>query len=331
MAPAVVEGHQVPVRNLARMRAAARDRDIVYVPSGLTSFLSAWAGKGRARLVGGPNVAGIPGLMPVEHPSPLMTDRMSARWVAMSPVWRDHLRRSGSRPETPDLVPHAVNSATFTPALRDPAVWAGLGLRPSSHKVVHSGHIDPEGKGVRHIVKAHQSLVTGDAFARHLASADLLVGASRWETFWLAPLEAMSCGMPILVSGVGAVPLIVPQDGGAGFLMDMLAPDGAYRPDADLIMARRMAEALSDPDRLRRVGAAGRARAEAEFSIATPGERLAACFHKALSRSSGPSTQARPEPLVGCAPAGWQLRTAASFPPTGRRPCRPSMRAPVRP
>ncbi len=84
-------------------------------------------------------------------------------------------------------------------------------------------------------------------------AAELFVFPSFCEGFGLPPLEAMACGTPVVVSDGGALPEVV---GDAGVVIP--------RPDA-ASLAQTICALLKDPDRLRRLGKAGRLRA-ANFS-----------------------------------------------------------------
>jgi glycosyltransferase involved in cell wall biosynthesis len=88
--------------------------------------------------------------------------------------------------------------------------------------------------------------------------AELLVHPARWEGFGLALLEAMLAGLPVVATRVSSIPEIV-ADGETGVLVE---------PDDAAALARAIASVLDEP---RGLGAAGRARARAEFSV----ERMA--------------------------------------------------------
>jgi N-acetyl-alpha-D-glucosaminyl L-malate synthase BshA len=84
-----------------------------------------------------------------------------------------------------------------------------------------------------------------DAVADLLRAADLFLLPSASESFGLAALEAMACGVPVVASRVGGVPEVV-EDGESGALV----PVG----DVDA-MAERAVELL-EPDRWKRARAA---------------------------------------------------------------------------
>lgn len=89
---------------------------------------------------------------------------------------------------------------------------------------------------------------------RELAAAALLVFPSLWyEQFAITPLEAMALGVPVLVSDVARSGTII-EDGVTGRLFSSGDPAA---------LAAALRDLLSDPDALRRMGAAARAAFEA--------------------------------------------------------------------
>jgi hypothetical protein len=76
-----------------------------------------------------------------------------------------------------------------------------------------------------------------------LARADLLLMASRAESFCLAALEAMACGVPVLASAVGGLTELV-EHGRHGFLYPLDDHEQAERLGVEL---------LSDRDRYARM------------------------------------------------------------------------------
>jgi glycosyltransferase involved in cell wall biosynthesis len=106
-----------------------------------------------------------------------------------------------------------------------------------------------------------------------LRRASTLVHPARWEGFGLALLEAMLAERPVVASAVSSIPEIV-VDGETGLLVP---------PDDAEALAAVLLDVLDHPDRAAALGAAGRARALAEFSVERMAERTAAVYEEALS------------------------------------------------
>jgi glycosyltransferase involved in cell wall biosynthesis len=106
-----------------------------------------------------------------------------------------------------------------------------------------------------------------------LRRASALVHPARWEGFGLALLEAMLCARPVVASSVSSIPEIV-VDGETGLLVP---------PDDAPALASAIGQLLDDPARASVLGAAGEARARAEFSVARMAERTLAVYEEALS------------------------------------------------
>jgi phosphatidylinositol alpha-1,6-mannosyltransferase len=86
-------------------------------------------------------------------------------------------------------------------------------------------------------------------------AADLFVSPSSLEGFGFTVGEAMSCGLPVVVSDRGALPELV-KDGGGGFV----CPHGDAAE-----LSRRLLQLLAEPELRRRFGAFNRDRVERDF------------------------------------------------------------------
>jgi len=105
---------------------------------------------------------------------------------------------------------------------------------------------------------------------------------SIYEPLGIVNLEAMAIGLPVVATATGGIPEVV-VDGETGMLVPLSqATDGTGRPTEPEAFIADLAAALtamvSDADRARRWGAAGRVRAEQHFSWDAIGERTLALY-----------------------------------------------------
>ncbi len=106
-----------------------------------------------------------------------------------------------------------------------------------------------------------------------LPAARLLLLPSDAESFGLAALEAMACGVPVIGTAAGGLPEVV-EDGVNGYL----------RPVGDVEgMARGALALLSDAGLWARFSAEGRRRAERDFPTEALVSRYRALYEKTLS------------------------------------------------
>lgn len=89
-----------------------------------------------------------------------------------------------------------------------------------------------------------------------LAQLDLFLLPSEYESFGLAALEAMACGVPIVATNTGGIPEVV-EDGKNGILCEV----GDYE-----CMAAASTALLKDPARHAAMSVAARARAVKDFA-----------------------------------------------------------------
>ena len=103
---------------------------------------------------------------------------------------------------------------------------------------------------------------------------DLYIAPQRWEGFGLTPLEAMSCGVPVLATRVGAFEELV----SAGETGALVAPDDipAMTRAADSLLADRAALAA--------LGRAARAQALSRFRIEDEAAALVAIYRDLLAK-----------------------------------------------
>lgn len=235
--------------------------------------------------------------------------RCAARVVTVSEAARQaFLTQTGEAPERVVTVHNGVLADPAPGAGR--AVRASLGLAPED-TVVGMLSVLRGGKGheqaldaLRALLPSHprlQLLIAGDGEARPaleraaadlgravvfagfrddamatLDAVDVLLHPSRFDAFPTALLEAMSARVPVVATAVGGIPEIV-RDGETGTLID---PEAGGTEIADAL-----APLLDDPSLRDRLGAAGRARYEAEFTAADWARRTRALYDDVLDRS----------------------------------------------
>jgi N-acetyl-alpha-D-glucosaminyl L-malate synthase BshA len=108
-------------------------------------------------------------------------------------------------------------------------------------------------------------------FAEELKHADVFALPSESESFGVAALEALSCGVPVAGYRVGGLPEVVSEDVGC-----LVAP---YDVDA---LARAIVEIVTNGERRAALGKAARARALKHFRRTPAIERYESYFRKVL-------------------------------------------------
>lgn len=116
-----------------------------------------------------------------------------------------------------------------------------------------------------------------------LRAADLVVLPSRWEGMALAPLEAMACGRPVLVSDVSGARESLPS--GQGRLC--LVP-----PEDPTALAKALGRLLAAPRLLAELGEQARQHARTEFDVRRTTDAVTGLYHELLGRPR-PSNQER--------------------------------------
>ncbi|TNF37960.1 MAG: N-acetyl-alpha-D-glucosaminyl L-malate synthase BshA [Deltaproteobacteria bacterium] len=113
-------------------------------------------------------------------------------------------------------------------------------------------------------------------FVEALRECDVFLLPSRSESFGVAALEAMACGVPVVASRVGGLPEVV-TPGETGELVACGDVDG---------MARAALEIVSDPRRRERLGATAREHALTRFRDQPAIDRYEAVYRSVLGRGA---------------------------------------------
>jgi glycosyltransferase involved in cell wall biosynthesis len=122
--------------------------------------------------------------------------------------------------------------------------------------------------------------------ATQLRTAHAMVHPSLSEGIPTVILEAMACGLPVVAADSGGVSEAV-SDGVEGFVVPPRDPAG---------LAAALERLWRDPQLRRAMGAAGRARVEADFSLDDQVSAYAALYEWALSPREVPHPVVEPEP-----------------------------------
>jgi glycosyltransferase involved in cell wall biosynthesis len=109
---------------------------------------------------------------------------------------------------------------------------------------------------------------TADVLSCYIA-LDVLAMPSENEGFGYAAAEAMSCGIPVVVSDASSLPEVVGEDGRAGFIFPL---------DDALALAAKLEILLADPGLRACMGSAAADRVRAEFCIDTMIDRVEEFF-----------------------------------------------------
>ncbi len=177
------------------------------------------------------------------------------------------------------VVPRGVDTHNFSPMLRDPALRADWGVAPQGRVLLYVGRLAAE-KNLQLVVKTYASVKvahpdvrlvlvgdgpmraelqarhpdiifagfrTGADLARHYASADIFLFASKTETFGNVTLEAMASGLAVVAFDHAAAGEII-RTGVNGILADP-ASESSFVMGAQTL--------LNAPDTLRSVAQAG--------------------------------------------------------------------------
>jgi glycosyltransferase involved in cell wall biosynthesis len=182
---------------------------------------------------------------------------------------RGDLRLEGKRvlAFTGRLVPHKGVDVILQALARlpDDVVLVVIGSGPVLHSLVGLARRLGVGDRVRFCAR-----VSDDDLPRYLHLAEVFVfpSQSRLEGFGLAVAEAMAAGLPVVIADMPGVREVI-EPGAEGLLAEpLLAED----------LAEKIRALLDDPGLARRMGAAGRRRAEERYGLSTVSHQLLSLY-----------------------------------------------------
>ncbi len=192
------------------------------------------------------------------------------------------VRSLGIDPDRPSVVfvgritrqkglPYLLRAAAMLPADVQLILCAGAPDTPEILAEVQAGvaELQKERSGVVWLDR----LLSKHELSAVLSSATTFVCPSVYEPLGIVNLEAMACSAPVVGTATGGIPEVV-DDGVTGRLVPIeQVQDGTGTPiDPDKFvadLARILTEVVRDPAAARKMGEAGRLRAEREFSWST--------------------------------------------------------------
>jgi len=212
------------------------------------------------------------------------------------PVVNDEVVRShGIDPDRPSVVfvgritrqkglPYLLRAAALLPPEVQLVLCAGAPDTPEILAEVQAGvrALQAERSGVIWI----EELLSQPDLSAILSQATTFVCPSVYEPLGIVNLEAMACAIPVVGTATGGIPEVV-DDGVTGRLVPIdQMQDGTGTPiDPDRFvndLAAALIEVVSDPERARAMGVAGRERAERDFSWASIAERTTAIYRSLI-------------------------------------------------
>ncbi|MDR6865030.1 glycogen synthase [Phycicoccus sp. 3266] len=219
-----------------------------------------------------------------------------------SELWQRHedldtVRRHGVDPDRPSVVfvgritrqkglPYLLRAAAQLPPEVQLVLCAGSPDTPEIKAEVE-GLMEELRTSRTGVVWIPEMLPRAEVVAL-LSSATVFACPSIYEPLGIVNLEAMACEAPVVATATGGIPEVV-VDGETGWLVPIeQRQDGSGIPlDADRFvadLAAALTEAVSDRDRARRMGLAGRQRAVEAFSWASIGEQTLDVYRSVLAR-----------------------------------------------
>jgi glycosyltransferase involved in cell wall biosynthesis len=234
---------------------------------------------------------GIPEEQIVDIPCGIDTARMRPA----EPAERQALRRRLGLPDK-QLVAYAGKLIAGKGLEGLIGVWQRLAAeRPEAHLVLVGGGGDQflsREPLLRRMVEQRgldgRVSFTGyvEAVDDYLRASDLFIFPSERESYGMAPLEAMACGLPVITTRVGVMPEYI-ENGRNGVLID---------PRDEAACFEQLDQALARPETMTAMAAAGRRTVLARCSIGHVAEQHIELFHELMD---APASAAAPAARAG--------------------------------
>jgi glycosyltransferase involved in cell wall biosynthesis len=217
-------------------------------------------------------------------------------------MFRDH------KDDSAELIVGMVGNLTSHSKKHDLFVEAAAHVDPTlpirwriyGHDPSHGGHagIDP------YVDRLHAQIQRKGLCARFdlpgfvpdprkiMAEIDLLVHPSDKESFGRVAVEAMAAGLPVVgTRGGGIAEIVVPEQTG------LLA-----KPDDPIELAAAIERLARDAELRRRLGRAGRQRAEANYSLEACVRGVLAVYEQAMTSRCSDGTSPTADPVIATGP-----------------------------
>ncbi|MEU3523465.1 glycosyltransferase [Streptomyces sp. NPDC038707] len=303
------------VRRLVRLVEEVRP-ELVHAHSAKAGLAARLAVRGRVPTVYQPHAWSFEAAGGLTGALALRWERWGARWadrvVCVSAAERATGLRAGVRAAY-TVVPNGIDTTRFSPGPapregdRPLVVCVGrlcrqkgqdvllrawdtvLGTLPRARLALVGNGPDHEALRAR----AHPSVEFAGAVADVVPwyrAADLVVLPSRWEGMALAPLEALGCGRPVVLTDV---------DGARESLPPALAARCLVPPEDPGALARAITGLLSDPPLRAALGEQGRRHIAARHDVRHTATRVTAVYAELLTGAGQNGTRQPPLPRHG--------------------------------
>ncbi len=191
-------------------------------------------------------------------------------------------------PDTPEIAEEMRNKVEAvrkrTPGSQAAAVEVHTepGITPEGHAIATG---DPTGSG--HNIVWIEQMVTKEEAIQLYSHCAVFCCPSVYEPFGIINLEAMACGAPVVASATGGI-LEVVVEGETGHLVPFAQdPTTGFAAEPQQFakdLASKIVALMSDPEKSKTFGAAGRKRVEAQFSWTAIADQTVALYQALIAQ-----------------------------------------------